>query len=100
MADDNAKNRENRDKIKTPQGPKWLTVPVIKKDRYFQQIRDVEIKNQDDWRQVHINIIQAVICMTYQLAGLFCRCIRRNRIVNIIIFGKGNLRIIAVNART
>ncbi len=33
----------NRNKIKTPQGTVWLTVPVRVKGQYFQKIRDTEI---------------------------------------------------------
>ena len=33
----------NRNKIKTPQGVTWLTVPVKVKGHYFQRIRDTEI---------------------------------------------------------
>ncbi len=50
---------QHRDKIKTPQGVKWLTVPVIKKGRYEQQVKDVEINNEENWRQKHLNTIQA-----------------------------------------
>ena len=49
---------QHRDKIKTPQGIKWLTVPVIKKGRYLQEIRDVEINNQEDWTSRLLNTIQ------------------------------------------
>lgn len=33
----------NRNQIKTPQGVKWLTVPVQVKGKYHQKIRDTEI---------------------------------------------------------
>ncbi len=49
----------HRDKIKTPGGVKWLTVPVLKKGNYLQQIREVKIDNQEDWRRKHLNIIQS-----------------------------------------
>ncbi|MCP4351315.1 MAG: WbqC family protein [Desulfobacterales bacterium] len=48
----------HRDKIKTREGVKWLTVPVLKKGRYLQDIRDVKIDNQEDWRHNHLNIMQ------------------------------------------
>lgn len=48
----------HRDLIKTPKGPKWLTVPVIKKGRYHQDILDVEIDNTKDWRRDHLNAIR------------------------------------------
>lgn len=49
----------HRDKIKTAQGPKWLTVPVLKKGRYFQQIKDVEIDNNENWRRTHLSAIRS-----------------------------------------
>ena len=42
----------NRNLIKTPQGPQWLTVPVKVKGRYDQTIRETEIDGTD-WAQVH-----------------------------------------------
>lgn len=31
----------------------WLSVPVFKKGRYYQDISDVEINNDTDWQSVH-----------------------------------------------
>ena len=42
----------NRNKIKTPQGPKWLTIPVKVKGKYFQTIRETEIDGTD-WAILH-----------------------------------------------
>jgi len=42
----------NRNKIKTPNGVKWLSVPVKVKGKYHQLIRDTEIDNTD-WAQAH-----------------------------------------------
>lgn len=49
----------NRDRIKTPQGVKWLTIPVKKSGRYLQQIRDVEIDSGSEWAKGHLGIIKA-----------------------------------------
>lgn len=49
----------NRDRIKTAQGPAWITVPVIKKNRAGQGIYEVEIPAQDTWRQKHLRTIKA-----------------------------------------
>lgn len=49
----------NRNKIKTPQGLQWLTVPVIVKGRYHQKIRETEIAGSewasDHWRALKQN---------------------------------------------
>lgn len=42
----------NRNKIKTPHGTKWLTVPVKVKGKYHQAIREVEIEGSK-WALVH-----------------------------------------------
>lgn len=42
----------NRNRIKTPQGLRWLTVPVETKGRYTQLIRDVRISDRS-WPQAH-----------------------------------------------
>lgn len=49
----------NRNKIKTPQGLQWLTVPVRVKGKYTQTIRETEIDGVDwaarHWRSLHQN---------------------------------------------
>ncbi len=42
----------NRNQIKTPQGIKWLTVPVKVKGKYHQRIRDTEIDGTA-WATLH-----------------------------------------------
>jgi len=42
----------NRNRIKTPQGLKWLTVPVQVKGKYHQTIRDTALEG-DDWAEAH-----------------------------------------------
>jgi hypothetical protein len=42
----------NRNRIKTPQGPAWLTIPVQVSGKYHQRIRDVVIDG-DGWNDAH-----------------------------------------------
>ncbi|MCB1888220.1 MAG: WbqC family protein [Rhodocyclaceae bacterium] len=42
----------NRNRIKTPQGPAWLSVPVRAKGRYHQTIRETELDGSA-WQDVH-----------------------------------------------
>lgn len=42
----------NRNMIKTPQGPQWLTVPVSVKGKYYQKINETEI-NEPRWASEH-----------------------------------------------
>ncbi|BAV51747.1 hypothetical protein MesoLj113a_57370 [Mesorhizobium sp. 113-1-2] len=53
----------NRNKIKTPAGAQWLTVPVVTKGRYLQKILETEIDGADwaqsHWRQLQLNYRRA-----------------------------------------
>lgn len=44
----------NRNRIKTPQGQLWLTVPVKRKGFGLQKIQDVEIDNTHRWGKKHL----------------------------------------------
>ena len=50
----------NRNRIKTPQGIRWLTVPVDDKKRITQHllIKDVKIKNKIPWQDRHLKAIE------------------------------------------
>jgi hypothetical protein len=45
----------NRNKIKTPQGGQWLTVPV--KGGIHQLIKEVEISYEKDWPETHLKTL-------------------------------------------
>lgn len=53
----------NRNQIKTPQGPVWLTVPVKVKGKYHQTIRETEIDGRDwavaHWKSIVLNYKKA-----------------------------------------
>lgn len=49
---------QNRDKIKTPHGVQWLTIPVKTKGRYLQSINTVEIDDAWDWPDKHLALIR------------------------------------------
>ena len=62
---------QNRNRIKTPSGPIWLTVPVLTKGNFFQKISEVKIDNQERWREKHYetlkrNYSKAPFFKTYQ----------------------------------
>lgn len=46
---------QNRNRLKTSQGWQWLTVPVLQK--FPQDICEVEINNQVQWREKHLNAL-------------------------------------------
>lgn len=53
----------NRNKIKTPQGLKWLSIPVEVKGRYFQKINETKVSDKDwakkHWQQIKQNYSKA-----------------------------------------
>ncbi|RJP21628.1 MAG: hypothetical protein C4527_23335 [Candidatus Omnitrophota bacterium] len=60
----------HRDRIKTANGAQWLTVPVKKKGRLHQLIREVEIDLDSHWRNTHLKTIQ----VNYHRAPDFDAC--------------------------
>ena len=46
----------NRNLIKTPTGPQWLTIPVDVKGKYLQKIKDTKISDSS-WANQHMNTI-------------------------------------------
>lgn len=57
----------NRNRIKTANGPLWLTVPVKVRGRFGQSIKDVEINNKIDWKKKHLRTLK----MNYKKAEFF-----------------------------
>lgn len=58
---------QNRTRIRTPQGWAWLTVPVLTKGKYHQEIRETQINNALPWRRKHWKSI----LLSYQTAPHF-----------------------------
>src|SRR5512143_3088231 len=49
---------QQRNRIRNGDGAVFLTVPVVKKGRRFQNIAETEIANDKDWRRKHLRAIQ------------------------------------------
>ncbi len=47
----------NRNRIKTPNGLEWITIPVDTKGKYHQRIRDTRVSDPD-WARIHWKSIQ------------------------------------------
>jgi hypothetical protein len=60
----------NRNRIKTPQGAQWLTVPVRTKGHLAATLRTTEIDETQRWRDRHLGSI----AMNYRRAAHFERC--------------------------
>lgn len=48
----------NRNRIKTPQGPHWLTVPVLGQGHFDKTLIDLEIDGRQDWKKKHLRSIE------------------------------------------
>jgi hypothetical protein len=59
---------QQRNRIKTPTGLLWLTVPVVFRGRLSQRIVDVEIREADFWRD-HLRAVE----LNYRRAPFFGR---------------------------
>ena len=56
----------NRNKLKTPQGTSWLSIPVIVKGKYLQRINETEVADKN-WAKKHWQ----TICQHYSKAPFF-----------------------------
>ena len=60
----------NRNKIKTPQGLRWITIPVEVKGKYYQKIKDVKISDKEwgkkHWTQITQNYKKAKYFKEYK----------------------------------
>lgn len=57
----------NRNRIKTPQGALWLTVPVDLRGYLERELREIEVREELGWRQLH----WSSICYNYRRAPHF-----------------------------
>lgn len=60
----------NRNKIKTPHGLKWLTIPVNVKGKYLQKIKDTTISDQN-WNIAHLKTIKGTQSKCKYFKGVY-----------------------------
>lgn len=48
----------NRNKIKTANGPVWLSIPVIKKNHFEKKMNEIVIDSNYNWQKKHLNAIK------------------------------------------
>jgi len=63
------KDWNNRNLIKTPRGPEWLTVPVMRKGYLEKSISEIEIAYDTPWRRKHWRTLHT----NYRNAPYFAR---------------------------
>jgi hypothetical protein len=49
---------ENRNKVNAKDGIKWLTVPVFTKGKYTQNINEVIVNNELDWKKKYTGLLE------------------------------------------
>jgi hypothetical protein len=64
----------NRNRIKTPQGSIWLTIPVVSKGLYHQKIEETQVQDLH-WAERHWNSLE----QNYRKAPCFCEYSNRIR---------------------
>jgi len=84
----------NRNKIKTPQGDLWLTLPVVQSGKFGQTITDCEVFNRD----IIIKKIGKTVTANYAKAPFFSNYY--NRFLNAIESAGNNLASININLIT
>ncbi len=60
---------QNRNRIKTSQGPQWITVPVL--HSFGQKINEVRIDNRNDWKKKHLQSFVANYAKAPYFAAYF-----------------------------
>lgn len=60
----------NRNRIKTPQGAQWLTIPVKRKGHLSGTLRDTQVDDSQPWRRKHLK----AIALNYGKAPRFEAC--------------------------
>ncbi|MDP3426129.1 MAG: WbqC family protein [Humidesulfovibrio sp.] len=78
----------HRDRIKTVSGPAWLTVPVLKKGAFDQEIREVRLE-KGPWRRKHLATIRAAYARAPNFSGVFPLLEE--------IYGRGHDRLVELN---
>jgi len=61
----------NRDQIRGPDGPQWLTVPVLHSGHFAQPLRDVMIDPKRPWRRKHLGTLRNIYGRSPGFTALF-----------------------------
>ena len=63
----------NRNRIKTPQGPLWLTVPVKAQGHTSATLNDLVLDDAQPWRAKHLKSIEANYCKAPHFDACFAK---------------------------
>lgn len=79
----------NRNKIKTPDGMQWLTIPVETKEKFFQKINQTEVADHKwvdkHWKTIKYNYRKAPFFDNYELIfeEIYKKCIETSKLSEI-----------------
>ena len=65
---------QNRTRIKGPQGPVWLTQPVLHSGRAWQSTAEVEFDGRIDWRTKHLKTLTANYARSAHADAMLAAC--------------------------
>ena len=61
----------NRNRIRVDEGWIWLTVPVLQKNKFAQNLLETRIDNSVPWRKKHLYTLRQYYCKTPFLKNIF-----------------------------
>jgi hypothetical protein len=64
----------NRNKIRVKEGWSWLTVPVLQKNNFTQNLLETRIDNSVSWRRKHLQSLRQHYCKAPYFEKYFSRC--------------------------
>ncbi len=64
----------NRNRIRVDEGWIWLTVPVLQKNKFAQNLLETRIDNSVPWRKKHLYTLRQYYCKTPFFEKYFSRC--------------------------
>ena len=64
----------NRTRVRINEGWAWLTVPVLQKNKFAQNLLDTRIDNSLPWRKKHLKTLRQHYCKTPFFEKYFSRC--------------------------
>ena len=64
----------NRNRVRVNEGWTWLTVPVLQKNKFAQNLLDTRIDNSLPWRKKHLQTLRQHYCKAPFFEKYFSRC--------------------------
>ena len=64
----------NRNRVRVNEGWAWLTVPVLQKNRFSQNLLETRIDNSVPWRKKHLQTLRQNYCKAPFFENYFLRC--------------------------